>query len=307
MIADNQPLVIPSKSTFHGREIGRLSYGCWRMPGTPQADVAAKIDAALSIGANIIDTAAIYGFGKDGFGAAESMVGKFIAERPAVRDDIVLVTKGGITPPVPYNSSRAHIVASCEASLQRLCCEHVDLFLIHRPDLLAGHQEVAAALEELVTSGKARSVGVSNYSLEQTRALQHFLTVPLTVTQPEISAWQTDVLFDGTLDHAQATGLLPMAWSPLAGGLLATGIAPAEGGERFANLIAVLDRLAARNDTTRDIVALAWLLVHPSGIVPILGTQSVDNIAASEAAFSVKLTRADWYDILEASLGQRMP
>ncbi|MEX3009770.1 aldo/keto reductase family oxidoreductase [Hoeflea sp. TYP-13] len=307
MTPDQSPLAIDRQDTFLGREIGRLSYGCWRLPGAPQAEVAAKIDAALEIGANLIDTAAVYGFGGDGFGAAEAMLGKLIAERQSLRDDIVLVTKGGITPPLPYNSSAEHLIASCEASLQRLNCDHVDLFLVHRPDNLTGHAAVAEALGELVRSGKARAVGVSNYTLEQTRALQHFLDEPIVATQPEISAWCTETLFNGVLDHAQSASMLPMAWSPLAGGSLATGIAPGGSPDRFPDLIAVIDRIAGDNNSTRDCVALAWLLAHPAGIVPILGTQSPERIRAAAGAFDINMNRRDWYDILEASLGERMP
>ncbi|MCP4316934.1 MAG: aldo/keto reductase [Hyphomicrobiales bacterium] len=282
--------------------MGRLSYGCWRFPGTPQSDIARKIDAAIEIGANLIDTAAVYGRGE-----AETMLGALIGERPSLRDDIVLVTKGGITPPVPYNSAKAHLVESCDASLERLKCDRIDVFLVHRPDYLTGHAEVADALDTLVKSGKARAVGVSNYTLEQTRALQHFLDVPLVATQPEISALRIDTLFDGTLDHAHAAQLLPMAWSPLAGGSLVTGKDPKGAGDRFNNLISALDRVAAENDATRDCVALAWLMAHPAGIVPIVGTQSPERIRAAAGAFEIKMNRRDWYDILEASLGERMP
>lgn len=308
MTPDMTALAIHGEQTFLGRPIGRLSYGCWRFPGTPQESVAEKIDVALSVGVNLIDTAAIYGFGGAGFGEAEAMLGRYIADRPSVRDEMVLVTKGGITPPLPYDSSADHLTASCEASLKRLQTDRVDVFLVHRPDNLTGHEEVAGALSALVKSGKARAVGVSNYTLEQIRALQSFLDVPLAVTQPEISAWATQALTDGTLDHAQSSGLLPMAWSPLAGGALATGTKPSGSGERrFENLIGALDRIAAENDTTRDCVALAWLLAHPAGIVPIIGTQSPDRIRSATGAFDVTMNRQDWYAIFEASLGQKMP
>lgn len=308
MTPDMTALAIHRERMFLERPIGRLSYGCWRFPGTSQDSVGEKIDVALSIGANLIDTAAIYGFGDAGFGEAEAMLGRYIAGRPSVRDEMVLVTKGGITPPLPYDSSADHLAASCEASLKRLQTDRVDVFLIHRPDNLTGHEEVAGALSALVKSGKARAVGVSNYSLEQMRALQSFLDVPLAVTQPEISAWATRALTDGTLDHAQSSGLLPMAWSPLAGGALATGTKPSGGGEqRFETLIGALDRIAAENGTTRDCIALAWLLAHPAGIVPIIGTQSPDRIRSAAGAFDVTMNRQDWYDIFEASLGHKMP
>lgn len=297
-----RPIALSKTATLNGRQVGRLAYGCWRFPGAPQGEVAAKIDAALEIGANVIDTADIYGGGE-----AERMLGTLLGANPLLRDRMVLVTKGGITPPVPYNSSRDYLIAACDASLQRLQTDHVDLYLIHRPDHLTGAEEAASALTAIKDSGKAAAVGVSNYSLEQTRALQAFLDFPLTATQPEISAWFTAPLFDGLLDHSQAVKLLPMAWSPLAGGMLATGKAPDQGKERFENLMTVIDRIASASDVTRDCVALAWLLAHPSGIMPIIGTQSPDRIRNAVKCFDAKLTRRDWYDIVEASLGQSMP
>ncbi|WP_206057157.1 aldo/keto reductase [Nitratireductor sp. XY-223] len=285
-----------------GREVGRLAYGCWRLPETPQEALAGKIDAALEVGANIIDTAAVYGAGE-----AERMLGALLAERSSLRDEIVLVTKGGITPPVPYDSTKRHLIASCEASLTRLNCEAVDVFLIHRPDFLTGAAEVAEAVAEIVASGKARSVGVSNYTLEQTRALQSFLDIPLVVTQPEFSALHTDPLDDGTLDYAQGASILPLAWSPLAGGSLATGRVPDRADLRATGLVAVLERIAKDNGSTRECVALAWLLAHPAGVVPIIGTQSPERIRAAAGAFEIKMSRRDWYEILEASRGAPMP
>lgn len=302
MTPDLQPLDLGRTTRFLGRDVGRISYGSWRFPGTDQADVAAKIDAALSIGANLIDTAAVYGLGE-----AETMLGKLIGERPSIRDEIVVVTKAGITPPVPYNSSKAHLVDSCEASLERLKCEQIDLFLVHRPDFLTGHEEVADALNTLVETGKVQAVGVSNYTLEQTRALQGFMDVPLVAMQPEISAWCHEALHNGLLDLAQSARMLPMAWSPLAGGALATGKAPDGSDGRFEQLMAVLDRIANENGAGRDVVALAWLLAHPAGIVPIVGTQSPERIRAAAGAYDIRMTRRDWYEVLEAGLGQRMP
>lgn len=302
MAADTTPLELTKTTLLNGRPVGRLAYGCWRLPGTPQAGVAEKIQAALEIGANVIDTADVYGAGE-----AESMLGRWLGAQPSRRDHMTLVTKGGISPPLPYNSSKDYLIAACEASLRRLQTDHVDLYLIHRPDLLTGAEEAAAALTALKDSGKVLAVGVSNHSLEQTRALQAFLDFPLTATQPEISAWVTDSLFDGILDHAQTADLLPMAWSPLAGGLLATGKAPPDGRDRFEMLIAVIDRIAAANDVTRDCVAVAWLLAHPAGIMPILGTQAPGRIRSAARALEVRMTRRDWYEILEAGLGRKMP
>jgi predicted oxidoreductase len=303
----NDTLAIGQTRAVGPFQIGRLAYGCWRFAGTALEDARAKVEAALAIGANLIDTADVYGYGKTGFGEAEERLGDLLAASPGLRQRMVLVTKGGVWPPIPYDSRREYLIAACEASLRRLKTDTIDLYLIHRPDLLAAHEEVAEALSQLRQVGKLREAGVSNHSVAQTRALQCFLDFPLVATQPQISAWVTDALFDGTLDYAQEAALAPMAWSPLAGGALATGRAPADGGERFAALLAALDAIAEANDTARDTAAMAWLLAHPAGIVPIIGSQAPERIGAAAAAYQVRMTRGQWYAVLEASLGRRMP
>ena len=284
--------------------VSRLGYGCWRFSGSSVAEAQAKVEAALAAGITLLDTAPIYGFGEEGFGDAEARLGDLFAAQPGLRDQLTLVTKAGIHPPVPYDSSYANLMSSAEASLQRLKTDVIDLFLIHRPDFLASHAEVGRALSELVASGKVRAVGVSNYTPAMTRALQAHCDVPLVATQPEFSALHPAPLYDGTLDLAQELGLMTMAWSPLGGGALATG----QGDHpRLGAVVAALDRIAAEQDTRRDAVALAWVLAHPAHTVALIGSQSPERIRASAAAYDVTMSRADWYAILEASLGERMP
>lgn len=287
-------------------QIGRLAYGCWRFSGTPVAEARAKISAALEIGANLIDTAAIYGFGKEGFGGAEAALGDLLDADKGLREQMVLVTKAGIHPPIPYDSTKENLIQSCEASLKRLKTDRIDVFLIHRPDLLSPHEEVAAALNTLRRQGKILEAGVSNFTLAQTRALQAFMEFPFAAIQPEISAMTTDALFDGTLDMCQEWSITPMAWSPLAAGALATGKA-SKYEDKLARIVVELDRIAADAGASRDIIALAWLLAHPAGIVPIIGSQKIERISAASAAFDVKMTRQDWYSVLTASLGHKLP
>lgn len=287
-------------------QIGRLAYGCWRFSGTPISDARAKISAALEIGANLIDTAAIYGFGKQGFGGAEAALGDLLDADKGLREQMVLVTKAGIHPPIPYDSTKANLISSCEDSLKRLKTDRIDVFLIHRPDLLTPHEEVAEALNTLRRQGKILEAGVSNFSLPQTRALQAFMEFPFAAIQPEISALTTETLFDGTLDMCQEWSITPMAWSPLAAGALATGEGKPNN-EQLNRVVTELDRIADETDTSRDIIALAWLLAHPAGIVPIVGSQNTARIAAASAAFDVQMTRQNWYSILSASLGHKLP
>ncbi|NVJ97234.1 MAG: aldo/keto reductase [Alphaproteobacteria bacterium] len=288
-----------------GITVGGLAYGCWRLAGTNAKAAHEKIETALDVGMTLIDTADIYGSRwPEGFGEAESLLGQVLKAAPNLRDQMVLATKGGIVPGLPYRSGGDYLIRACEASLKRLGVEVIDLYQVHRPDLLAAPQEVARALTTLRESGKVREVGVSNYTPAQTRALQALLDFPLVSQQPEFSALQTAPISDGTLDLCMETGMAVMAWSPLAGGQL---LAEQPDQKVAAPVIAVLNRLANAYDTDRASVALAFLMAHPAGVIPIIGTQTPSRIRAATAAFDVPLTRRDWYDILEANLGHAMP
>lgn len=287
-------------------EVGPVAYGCWRFAGTSVAEAADKVEAALDLGMDLVDTADIYGFdGRDGFGDAERLLGEVLAARPGLRSRMVLATKGGIRPPVPYDQSAEYLVSACRASLERLGVEQVDLYQVHRPDLLTHPAELAAGLTALVAEGLVRHVGVSNFTPAQTEALAAHLGVPLVTTQPEMSALCLDAVVDGTLDLAMRTGTTPLAWSPLAGGRLGDG-APADD-DRTARVHEVLDRLAASHGVGRGAVALAWTMAHPAGVVPIVGTQRPERLAGLAAAASVRLDRAQWYEVLVAWRGEPMP
>ncbi len=287
-------------------EVGAVSYGCWRFAGTSVAEARDKVEAAVALGMTLVDTADIYGFdGESGFGDAERLLGEVLSSTPGLRSRIVLATKGGIRPPLPYDQSGEYLVAACRASLERLQVEQVDLYQVHRPDLLAHPAELAAALRALVAEGMVREVGVSNFTRAQTDALSSHLGFPLVTTQPELSALCLDPLTDGTLDDAMRDGRTPLAWSPLGGGRLGTGVEASDG--RTAAVHAVLDRIAADHATTRAAVALAWVLAHPSGPVPIVGTQRVERLEELAASTSVRLDRSEWYDVLVASRGEAMP
>jgi aryl-alcohol dehydrogenase-like predicted oxidoreductase len=284
-------------------EVGPLAFGCWRFVGDDVAAARELVETALELDMNLVDTADIYGtgFGGGGFGEAEALLGKVLAEAPELRDRMVLATKGGIRPGAPYDSSPAYLAEACEASLRRLGVDVIDLYQVHRPDLLAHPLDVAETLDALVTSGKVRTVGVSNHTPAQVRALAEYLEAPLVSTQPQYSAAHLDHLRDGVLDQAMELGLAVLAWSPLGGGRLATG----EGVR--AELIAVLDELAAREGVDRATVALAFVLAHPSSPVAIVGTQTPERLREATKALDVHLDRTDCYRIIEASEGRPHP
>ena len=283
-------------------DVGPLSIGCWRLTGS-DAENTAVISAAVDAGLTLLDNADVYGldWGGTHFGACEEALGRVFTSIPGLRDKIVLASKGCIIPGVPYNSSAQYITSACEASLARMGVDHVDLYQIHRPDHFTHPEEIAQAFNSLKSRGLVREFGVSNYTVAQTLALNAFVDNGLATTQPQLSATHLDPLRDGTLDLCMESGITPLAWSPLAGGALATGlgVSPA--------LLTVLDQLAAREGVTRAAIAIAFVLAHPSRPVAIIGTQTPSRISELARATSVSLTRTDVYAIIQASDGSPLP
>lgn len=287
-------------------EVGPVAYGLWRFVGDDVKAARTRIETALDAGLTLIDVAAVYGldWGGAAFGESEALLGKVFAGAPDLRNRTVLATKFGIIPGVPYDSGAAAVVHSCEESLARLQTDTIDLFQVHRPDVLTHPAELAEALTKLRTQGKVREVGVSNYSARQTLLLQQFLGFPLATLQPEFSALNPEPAFDGVLDFAISRQMTPLAWSPLAGGKLADAINVEPAALRVTKK---LDELATVYGTTRVAVALAFVMRHPSNPIPIIGTQSPSRIAAASDALRVNLSRTDWYALVVAAQGKPLP
>ena len=264
------------------------------------------INTCIDLGMTSFDHADIYGSYQ-----VEAAFGEALAASPGLRDRIEIVTKCGIallSPQRPahtvhhYNTTRQHIIASAERSLQNFQTDRLDLLLIHRPDALMDADEVAAALNELLHSGKVRAIGVSNFTPFQWDLLQSRLDTPLVTNQVELSLTFLDTLHDGTLDQAQQLRRPPMIWSPLAGGRLFS-----QNDERSVQVRAVLERSGAAHGLAPDVIALAWVLAHPSKPLPVLGTGNLDRVRASVQALSVTLDRQEWFALWEASAGREVP
>ncbi|MCU1359632.1 MAG: putative oxidoreductase [Ilumatobacteraceae bacterium] len=283
--------------------IGPIAYGQWRYTTDDVSDAHALIQAALDAGMNLIDTADVYGldWGGTAFGSVEALLGKVLQAAPHLREQMVLATKGGIRPPTPYDSSPAALRDACHDSLRRLHTDVIDLYQIHRHDMFTHPADVAATLTALRDQGAIREVGVSNHTPAQVQALQAHLPFPIVSNQPEYSAMHLQPLRDGTFDACMQYGRTPLAWSPLAGGRLATGQ-----GVRV-ELLTELDRIAAREDVHRSHVAIAFVLAHPSAPVAIIGTQRPERIGATLAALGVHIDRDDVYRIVQASEGVPLP
>ncbi len=286
-----------------GLQVSPIAWGMWRFGHSSVADGQGLIEAAMAAGVTLFDTADIYGFdGSGGFGDAELLLGQVLKAAPGLRAKMVLATKGGITPPVPYDSGRDYLMTALDNSLRRMGVDQVELYQIHRPDILAHPQEVARTLEDMVASGKVCAVGVSNYTVAQTRAISALLSVPLASHQPEFSPLHLDPIENGLLDLAMEKDIAVLAWSPLGGGRLGD---PQD--ERSQRVAAALDLVATAAGVSRAAATYAWVMAHPAGAIPIVGTQNLSRIGEIADVFKVRWTRQQWYDVLVASRGERLP
>ena len=289
-----------------GRRVGPLSWGCWRLVTEDVSEARRRMDAALSLGMNMIDAADVYGldWGGSAFGLSESIIGRVLATAPELREEMVLATKGGIDPGVPYDSSPAYLASAIDASLRRLGVERIDLWYIHRPDMFTHPADVADTLAGMVEAGKLGAIGVSNHTPTQVDALAAHLPpeVPVAANQVEFSAAHLLPLRDGTLDQCMRDQRMAVAWSPLGGGRLV-----ADGGDGEAPLVAVVDQLAADHGVSRAVILAAFVLAHPSSPVVVIGTQNTDRMADLAGAVDVSLSRAECYRIIEASEGVPLP
>ena len=286
-------------------KVSPLAWGMWRFRGDDVAAAQARVEAALDAGINLLDTADIYGPDNgEPFGAAEALLGQVLRAAPHLRTRMVLATKGGILPGAPYDSSPDYLTRAVEASLTRLGVEQIDLYQIHRPDLLTHPAEVAETLARLRRSGKIAEAGLSNHSAAQTAAVLAHIDFPLACIQVEFSPLAITPLEDGVLDEAMTLGLGVLAWSPLAQGRLGDGAAD---DARIVAVRSALDVAAAAHGVSRTTAAYAWIRQHPSAPIPIVGSQQPARIVEAAASLDVTLTRSQWYQILVAARGAPMP
>jgi len=284
----------------------------------------AAVDAALEAGITVFDHADIYAHGK-----AEEAFGRVLAERPGLRDRIRLQTKCGIRLPAAgqvgwYDSSREAVIARVEDSLRRLGTDRIDTLLIHRPDPLAHPEDIAAAFAQLQEQGKVGRLGVSNMSAEQMRWLQSALPGPLAANQLEMSLYRSEWLESGVLvnhpeaaglgfphgalEYCQANGVELQAWGPLAQGRYSGAAGTAETGPDAATA-ELVSALAVEKGCAPEAVVLGWLMRHPAGIRPVVGTSNPDRIRACAAAEQVAqaMTRPEWYSLWVSARGRALP
>ena len=293
----------------------RLAYGCWRLAESPDGPGGGRraVIAAYEAGYTLFDNADIYGRSE-----AEKILGAALKEIRDMRQRILVLTKCGVrhgghpNPDSPnrWDFSAEHIINSCEHSLKRLGIEAIDIFMLHRPDFLADPAEIARAFEQLRAAGKVRFFAVSNFRPSLVSALQAACPMPLIVHQVEISLARLDAFTDGTLDQCMEQRMTPMAWSPLAAGLIGDGarrLLPAQQGYRPEKFLPDLEAVAQARGVSRTVIALSWLLKHPSKIIPIVGSINPDRISEATKAADLELSRDEWYRLLNAARGEPLP
>lgn len=285
-------------------EMSRIVYGMWRLADdsdTSAGHVEAKIQSCLDQGITTFDQADIYG----GY-TAEAVLGGALKANRSLRERMEIVTKCDIVVDAGrhagarvkhYDTSRAHINSSVDASLTEMGIDHIDLLLIHRPDPFMDHFETGGALDDLVASGKVRSVGVSNFRPWDWELLQSAMKSKLITNQIEISLSEIDPFTNGDLAFHQRHGHHVMAWSPLGGGALMS---------EPGSMGTTLDDVANRHGVDRATIAVAFLLAHPAKILPVMGTNNLERISQLSRATEVKLDRQDWFALYETALGQEV-
>ncbi|WP_231759487.1 aldo/keto reductase [Microbulbifer elongatus] len=288
--------------------LSRIAFGLWRLTdwGYSPAERVSLFEQMLDLGVTTFDLADIYGDYR-----CEQFFGEALKLQPQLRERMEIVSKCSIRLAGEasgarinhYDTSAGHIRSAVETSLRDMGVEQMDLLLLHRPDPLMDADALAGALETLVQEGKVKHLGVSNFLPQQFDLLQSHLSLPLVANQIEVSLLHSQPMFDGQLDHCQQHKVIPMAWSPFAGGRLFSG--DDTDATRVHQELARLSKslgLDAENGPMQ--LALAWLLKHPSHMVPVLGSGNPKRLVAALAALEMELDREAWFELLRAGRGR---
>ena len=294
-------------------DASEIALGCMRIARLSNQDIATLIHTALDAGITFFDHADVYGGGK-----SEEKFAEALDMTPRLRDTLILQTKVGIRKGF-FDFSKEHILSAVEGSLKRLRTDHLDVLLLHRPDALVEPEEVAEAFTILHDSGKVTYFGVSNQNPMQIELLTKFVKQPLIINQLQLSITNTgmidaginvnmkidsSIVRDGSiLDYCRLKEITIQPWSPFQYGFF-------EGvfldNDKFPELNAQINTIAASRGVTNTAIAIAWLLRHPARMQPILGTTNPTRVKDACKASDVKLTRQEWYAIYLAA-GNKLP
>ncbi len=259
------------------------------------------MNSCIETGITTFDHADIYG----GY-TTEAAFGNAFGESQIKRENIQLISKCGIQLPSDnrstkihhYNYSKSHIIWSAEQSLKNLKTDYLDLLLLHRPSPLMQVDEIAEALEKLKNEGKILDVGVSNFTPSQTDLIQ--TKIKVNYNQIEFSTTHFEPMLNGSLDHMQTHKIKPMCWSPM-------GTVFKKIDEKSVRVKKLATKLALKYNVGIDVLLLAWILKHPSGILPVFGTADKTRIAHLMKATEVEMELEDWFAIWTESAGNPIP
>lgn len=288
--------------------------GMMRIDSKADAEIRALYDAARDAGIDFFDHADIYGgrmhYCEERFAEALELSG-------SEREEIVLQTKCGIVPAQEmFDFSYEHIMTQVEGSLRALRTDYIDVLLLHRPDALVEPEDVARAFDELEASGKVRAFGVSNHTPRQIDLLKTAVRQPIVANQLQLSITHAPIIAQpvaanmagedqsvvrdggGIVEYCRINGITVQAWSPFQGGFF-TGVFL--GNPEYAELNAVIDRLAAAYDVTPIAIATAWITRHPAKMQVVLGTTTPERVRDAAAGADIELTRAEWYELFRAA------
>ncbi len=295
------------------KEVSNIALGCMRIDKMSESQADEYVETALSCGYNFFDHADIYASGR-----CEEIFGRVLSRNKSLRDKLVIQTKCGIRQGM-YDFSYGHIMSSVEGSLRRLETEHIDVLLLHRPDLLMEPDEVARAFDELYSSGKVGAFGVSNQSPMQLELLQKSVNQKLCINQLQLSITNASMISSGASvntgfddavnrdgyirDYCRLNDITIQPWSPLQYGFFEGTFLDSD---RFPRLNQVLDELAEKYLVSKTAVAVAWLLRLPEKMQPVIGSTDSGRIKEIAKAADIVLDREDWYMIYRVA-GHSLP
>lgn len=289
-----------NNNTFSRIIAGTMTWGQWGKNFSKQ-EMIDLMQYCLTLEITTFDHADIYG----GY-STEAEFGNAFAESKINREDIQLITKCGIQMVDDtrdnlvkhYNYSKEYIIWSAEQSLKNLKTDYIDLFLLHRPSPLMQPEVIAEAISKLKDDGKIKSFGVSNFSASQIALLE--TSIPVAGNQLEFSLTSNSIMNDGSLDDCIINQRMLMSWSPL-------GSFFREDTEQVKSIQKVMPSLMEKYNATTDQLLLAWLMKHPAGVYPVVGTTSKERLKTSFEAVQIELSLQDWFILLEASNGHEVP
>jgi len=279
---------------------GAMAWGNWGKQ-FDKKNMICLMHHCLEQGITTFDHADIYGDY-----TTEAGFGKAFSESDLSRDSIQLISKCGIqyiseernNRVKHYNYSKDYIIWSVEQSLNHLKTDYLDLLLLHRPSPLMHPEKISEAVNTLKNQGKIKAFGLSNFTPSQTNLISTLTSID--VNQIEFSLTQHTAMHDGTLDYMMTHNITPMAWSPL-------GFVFKEDTEQTRRIHKQLGALLDKYNATEDQLLLAWLFKHPSKIHPVIGTTNKKRIENAVKAMDINLELEDWFLILVACQGHKVP